>query len=97
MKHIRQIRDFEVKIYGIHTHNKRNSPQTHDKIIPITNLRHKLSDKTDHFTRNSNFNSIVQLRSIFFYYHASFELYLKMVEVNWLIIFLTIIDEIFRK
>ena len=55
MKHIRHIRDFAVKIYGIHTHNKRNSPQTHDKIIPITDLRHKLSDKTDHFTRNSNF------------------------------------------
>ena len=55
MKHIRHIRVFAVKIYGIHTHNKRNSPQTHDKIIPITDLRHKLSDKTDHFTRKSNF------------------------------------------
>ena len=52
MKH---IRDLLVKIYGIHTHNKINSPQTHDKIILITDLRHKLSDKTDHFTRNSNF------------------------------------------
>ena len=48
IRHIRHIRDFAVKIYGIHTHNKRNSPQTHDKIIPITDLRHKLSDKTDH-------------------------------------------------
>ena len=39
----------------------------------------------------------VQLRSVFFYFHASFELYLKIVEVNWLIIILTITDEIFRK
>ena len=39
MKHIRHIRVFAVKIYGIHTHNKRNSLQTHDKIIPITDLR----------------------------------------------------------
>ena len=55
MKHTRHMRDFLVKIYRIYTHNKRNSPQTHDKIILITDLRHKLSDKTDHFTRNSNF------------------------------------------
>ena len=55
MKHIRHIRNVLVKIYGIHTHNKGNSPQTHDKIIIISDLRHKLSDKTDHFTRNSNF------------------------------------------
>ena len=54
MKHTRHMREFLVKIYGMHTHNKRNSPQTHDKIILITDLRHKLSDKTDHFTRNSN-------------------------------------------
>ena len=46
-------KNFLVKIYGIHTHNKRNSLQTHDKIILITDLRHKLSDKIDHFTRNS--------------------------------------------
>ena len=55
MEHVRHIRDFLVKRYGIHTHNKRNSPQTHDKIILITDLHDKLPDKTDHFTRNSNF------------------------------------------
>ena len=55
MKHTRHKGDFLVKIYRIYTHNKRNSPQTHDKIILITDWRHKLSDKTDHFTRNSNF------------------------------------------
>ena len=55
MKHTRHMRDFLVKIYRIYTHNKRNSRQTHDKIILITDLRHNLSDKTDHFTRNSNF------------------------------------------
>ena len=97
-------------------------PETHDKIILNTDLRHKLSDKTNHFTRNSNlllynsdlyidiykpvdfYNFQVKLKTrmvieeyIFFYYHTSFELYLKIVELNWLIIFLTIIDEIFRK
>ena len=38
----------------IHT-TTENSPQTRDKIILNTDLRHKLSDNTDHFTRNSNF------------------------------------------
>ena len=44
-----------MKIYGIHAHNNRNFPQTNDKITLNTDLRHKLSDKTDHFTKNSNF------------------------------------------
>ena len=62
MTHIRHIRHFGVKIYGIHTHNKRNSPQTHDKILPITDLRHKLSEKLT--TLQEILTFIVQLRSI---------------------------------
>ena len=54
-KHRKHITDFVVKIYEIDTHNNINSPQTHNKIILNTDLHHKLSDITDHFTRNFNF------------------------------------------
>ena len=47
-------RFFSENIRNIYT-QQENFPQTHAKIILITDLRHKLSDKTDHFTRNSNF------------------------------------------
>ena len=47
-------RFFSENIQNIYTQQEK-FPQTHDKIILITDLRHKLSDKTDHFTRNSNF------------------------------------------
>ena len=78
--------------YGIHTHN-RNFPQTHDKIILNTDLRHKLSDKTDHFTRNSNF----LLYNSDLYSSITIRVLSFTWQVNWLIIFLTIIGEIFRK
>ena len=89
-------RFFSENMEYIHTTNS-NSPQTHDKIILNVDLRHKLSDNTDHFTRHSNFllynsdlYSSINMRVLSF-------THLKLVEVNWLFIFLTIIDEIFSK
>ena len=44
--HKRHTRDF---LNGIHTHKNRISLQTHDKIIPNTDLWHKVSDNTDQY------------------------------------------------